>query len=93
MCVCARALSRQTLGDPRDYSPPGSSVMEFYRQEYWSGLPFPTPGDLPNPGVQTQGSNPHLLCLLHWQADSLPLDHLGVLIIKDIFPVFEKLHL
>ena len=26
--------------------------MEFFRQEYWSGLPFPTPGDLPNPGVE-----------------------------------------
>ena len=27
--------------------------MEFSRQEYWSGLPFPTPGDLPNPGIKT----------------------------------------
>ena len=26
--------------------------MEFSRQEYWSGLPFPTPGDLPNPGIE-----------------------------------------
>ena len=26
--------------------------MEFSRQEYWTGLPFPTPGDLPNPGIQ-----------------------------------------
>ena len=26
--------------------------MEFSRQEYWSGLPFPSPGDLPNPGIQ-----------------------------------------
>ena len=25
--------------------------MEFFRQEYWSGLPFPFPGDLPNPGI------------------------------------------
>ena len=25
--------------------------MEFSKQEYWSGLPFPTPGDLPNPGI------------------------------------------
>ena len=32
------------------------------RQEYWSGLPFPSPGDVP-----TQGSNPHLL---HWQVDA-----------------------
>ena len=27
--------------------------MEFSRQEYWSGLPFPTPGDLPNPGIES----------------------------------------
>ena len=26
--------------------------MEFSKQEYWSGLPFPTPGDLPNPGME-----------------------------------------
>ena len=25
---------------------------EFSRQEYWSGLPFPSPGDLPNPGIE-----------------------------------------
>ena len=36
--------------------------MGFSRQEYWSGLPCPSPGDLP-----TQGSNLCLLCLLHWQ--------------------------
>ena len=42
--------------------------MEFSRQEYWSGLPCSPPGDLPD-----QGSNLHLLNLLLWQADSLPL--------------------
>ena len=42
--------------------------MGFFRQEYWSGLPFPTPGIF-----QTQGLKAHLLHLLHWQADSLPL--------------------
>ena len=26
--------------------------MEFSRQEYWNGLPFPSPGDLPNPGIE-----------------------------------------
>ena len=40
----------------------------FSRQEYWSGLPFPPPGDLPNPGIQHVSLN-----LLHWQAGSLPL--------------------
>ena len=43
--------------------------MGFPRQEYWSGLPFPSPGDL-----LTQGSNLHLL---YWQEDSLSLNHLG----------------
>ena len=42
--------------------------MGFSRQEYWSGLPCPPPGDLPNLGL-----NPSLLYLLHWQAGSLPV--------------------
>ena len=29
-----------------------SQSMEFSRQEYWSGLPFPSPGDLPDPGIE-----------------------------------------
>ena len=40
----------------------------FSPKEYWSVLPFPTPGDL----FPTQGLNPSSLHLLHWQADSLP---------------------
>ena len=28
--------------------------MEFSRQEYWSGVPFPSPGDIPNPGIKTR---------------------------------------
>ena len=34
-----------------DCSLPGFSVHGFSRQEYWSGLPFPSPGDLPDPGI------------------------------------------
>jgi len=30
--------------------------MEFSRQEYWSGLPFPAPGDLPDPGIEPMSS-------------------------------------
>ena len=42
-----------TLCFPMDYSPPGSSVHGgFLRQEYWSGLLCPPPGDLPNPGIK-----------------------------------------
>ena len=43
--------------------------MEFFRQKYWNGLPFPSPGDLPNPGTE---SWPPAL-----QANSLPLSHQG----------------
>jgi len=35
-----------------DCSPPGFSVHGFLRQEYWRGLPFPSPGDLPDPGIE-----------------------------------------
>ena len=47
---------------PVSGSPPGSS-MGFSGQEYWSGLPGPPPGDLPNPGIKP--GSPAL------QADSL----------------------
>ena len=41
-----------TLCDAMDCSPPGSLSVGFSRQEYWSGLPFPPPGDLSNPGIK-----------------------------------------
>ena len=58
-----------TLCDPMDCSPPGSSVHGFSRQEYWSGSPFPSPRDLPNPGIE-----PWSLAL---QANSLPSEPPG----------------
>ena len=42
--------------------------MGFSRQDYWTELPCPSPGIF-----LTQGWNPHFLCLLQWQAGSLPL--------------------
>ena len=46
--------------------------MGFSRQEYWSGLPFPSPGDLPNPGIE-----PRFPAL---QADALPSEPPGKLL-------------
>ena len=43
--------------------------MEFSRPEYWSGQPFPSPGDLPNPGIEAR--SPAL------QVDSLPAEPQG----------------
>ena len=48
--------------------------MGFSRQEYWGGLPFPSPGDLSDLGIESTS-----LGLLHWQVDSLPLSHQGIL--------------
>ena len=37
---------------PRTIAHQAPLSMGFFRQEYWSRLPFPTPGDLPNPGIE-----------------------------------------
>ena len=59
--VALRDCSKEALQAPLS--------LEFSRQEYWSGLPFPSPGDLPNPGIEP--GSPAL------QADSLPSEALG----------------
>ena len=51
MCACSVAQLCPTLSYPVDCSPSGSSI-EFSRQEYWSELPFPSPGDPPNPEIE-----------------------------------------
>ena len=66
LCVCVCVLS-STLCDPMDCSPPGSSVDGIFQEKYWNGLPFPPPGDLPDPGIApTSPVSPAL------QVDSLP---------------------
>ena len=60
-CYCWVTKSCLTVCDPLDRRPPGSSVRSP-RQEYWSELPFPPPGDLPNPGTEpgTEPASPAL---------------------------------
>ena len=48
---------------PRTVAHQAPQSMEFSRQDYWSGLPFPSPGDLPNPGIKPGSPT--------WQADAL----------------------
>ena len=50
--ACSVAQLCLTLCYPMDCKPPGSSVHRIFRQEYWSGLPFPPSGDLPNTGIE-----------------------------------------
>ena len=65
ICVCVHAHSYLTLYHPVDGSLSGSIYMGFLRQKYWSGLPFPSPGDLPKLGIDPISPA--------WQADSLLL--------------------
>ena len=67
VCVCVCVLvthSYLTVCYPMDYSSPGSSVHGILRPEYWSGLPCPSPGHLPNPEIESVSSV--------MQANSLP---------------------
>ena len=53
--------------------------MGFPRQEYWSGLPCPPPGDLPDPGIKLSST-----VSLHWRQILYPLSHLGSPYMLDI---------
>ena len=65
-----------TLCNSIDCSPPSPLSMGFPRQEYPNGLPFPSSGDLPDPGIESASPA--------WQVDSLPLSQL---VYKDGPPV------
>ena len=63
VCVCELLSRFQLFVTPWTVVCQASLSMEFSRQEYWSGVPFPSPGDLSNPGIEPR---PPVL-----QADSL----------------------
>ena len=68
-CCFPVTQSCSTLCDPVDCGPPGSSVRGLSQAEYWSRLPLPSPGDLPDPGIEP--TSPAL------QEDSFPPSRQG----------------
>ena len=52
MHVCLAVQSCPALCETLCFTPPGSFVHGIFQAKYWSGLPFPSPGDLPNPGIK-----------------------------------------
>ena len=71
-CMHVQSLSRVPFATPWTVTGQAPLSMEFSRQEYWSELPVPSPGDLPNPGIKP--ASPALPALAE---DSWPLGHLG----------------
>ena len=75
LCVCLVAQLCLALGDPLGYyiildvGCQAPLSLGFSRQEYWSGLPLPSPGELPDPGNEPTSFTPNL----NWQMGSLPL--------------------
>ena len=62
----------------------------FPRQEYWSGFPFPSPGDLPNPEIEPVSSASPILADRFFTTETpgkplLPLDHLSIRHLLDCF--------
>ena len=57
--------------------------MEFSRPEYWSGWPFPSSGDLPNPGIETSSTA--------LQADSLPAEPQKKPLLLSTFNLINKI--
>ena len=68
--VKVKSLSRvQLFATPWTVAYQASPSMGFSRQEYWSGLPFPSPGDLPDPGIEPGSPS--------FQADALTTEPRG----------------
>ena len=66
------AQSCLTLCDPMDYNCQAPLSMGFLRQEYWSGLPFPSPGNLPDSGIRPTSPALARRCLTVEPPEKLP---------------------
>ena len=68
VCIVSHFSHVQLFATPWTVAHQAPLSMGLSRQESWSGLLCPAPGDLPNREIE-----PNLFCLLHWQVGSLPL--------------------
>ena len=79
-CCCLVAQLCHTLWRPHGLQPTRLFCpWDFPWQEYWSGLPFPSPGDLPDPAIKP--SSPAL------QADALPSEPPGKAVLKAVYKI------
>ena len=69
LLLFSHSVTANCFATPQTVACQATLSMEFSRQVYWNGLPFPSPGDLPNPGIEPESPAQ--------QADSLPSDPQG----------------
>ena len=90
LCVC---VSHSVVSDSLR---PHELSMKFSRQEYWSGLPFPSPGDLPNPGFRTRVSCIADRCFTVWATREAGLGDPGIMIpttnLLHLLKIYSKAH-
>ena len=72
MCACSEASVMSSSGTPWTVAHQAPLSIRFCRREYWSRLPFPSPGDLPHPGTEPRSPVAPV-----WQVDSSLLSHQG----------------
>ena len=92
MCLCSVTQSCRFFAAPWTVPCQAPLPMEFSRQEYWNGVPFPTPGDLPNPRVEaaslmSPGIGRQVLYHWHHLGSSLHVQQ----IVKEFWLIFLKL--
>ena len=84
LCVCVPSHSVISDSDPWTVALQDPLFMEFSRQKYWSGLPFPTPWDLPDPGIESMSLAPPALAgkffnhCAPWEAPVLELSNIKI---------------
>ena len=90
-CIKVKSLSCVRLfATPWTVAYQAAPSMVFSRQEYWSGLPFPSPGDLPDPGIEPR--SPALQAdALHSEPPGKPMDCLDST--KQVFTMEVKHYL
>ena len=79
-CVCESLSHVRLFVIPWTMARQAPLSMKCSRQEYWSRLPFPSPGDLPNPGILPSSSA--------LQADSSPSEPLSIAVIKNYSKIY-----
>ena len=87
-----KSLSRVRLfATPWTVAHQAPPSMGFSRQEYWSGLPFPSPGDLPNPGIEPRSPALQADALTTYREKDTSISQVHIAVIPRVLPAYDHL--